>query len=110
MKADVDAWVKRCITCIRFRKIPQKQTAEAVIPVDAECWEEVMMDIEGPSQLSDKDGNKYCLTYACCTCHGVLLERTGTLNARQARRMFASCAFRSGRMPNLIRTDRGPEF
>ena len=34
-----------------------------VIPVDAECWQEVMVDLEGPSQPADKQGNKYSFTY-----------------------------------------------
>ena len=32
------------------------------------------------------------------------------INARESRRMFASCVMRSGRMPSLLRTGRGPEL
>ena len=38
---DVKQWVA-CFTGARFRKIPQKAPSEAVKPVDAECWKEVM--------------------------------------------------------------------
>ena len=110
MKEDVHKWVSTCITCIRFRKIPRKQPSEAVIPVDAECWEEVMIDVEGPSQPCDKEGCRYSLTYVCCLCHGVFLERTSVCNARELRRMFSCCVFRSGRLPTLLRSDRGPEM
>ena len=110
MKSDIATWVNECITCIRFRKIPQKQLSEAVISVDAECWEEVMVDLEGPSALLDKDGNRYSFTYVCCLCHGALIERAPVANGRHVRRMFAVCVFRSGRLPNLVRSDRGPEL
>lgn len=111
MKEDVTKWVDNCMTCIRFRKMPQKQPAEiGIIPVDAECWEEIMIDLEGPSQPSDKEGCRYTLTYVCCLCHGVLLEKTMTCNAREVRRMFACCIFRSGKIPSMLRSDRGPEM
>ena len=28
MRTDIEKWVNSCITCIRFRKIPQKQLSE----------------------------------------------------------------------------------
>ena len=80
MRADIEEWISKCITCVRFRKIPRKQLSEALIPVDVECWEEVMIDLEGPSQPLDKDGNRYGFTYACCLCHGVFLDRCKVAN------------------------------
>ena len=69
-----------------------------------------MIDLEGPSQPMDKDGNKYAMTYICCLCDGILLDRSRHCNATEARRMFASCMFRSGTLPTLLRSDRGPEL
>ena len=69
-----------------------------------------MVDLEGPSQPLDKDGNRYGFTYICCLCHAILLDRSPVANARECRRMFASCVLRSGRFPNLLRSDRGPEL
>jgi len=57
IKEDVDKWWNKCLTCLRFRKMPQKQETVAQIRADAECWEEVMIDLEGPSHPVDKDGN-----------------------------------------------------
>ena len=54
--------------------------------------------------------NRYNFTYVCCLCHGAFIDKSQQCNASEARRMFASCVFRSGRFPNLVRTDRGPEF
>ena len=53
--------------------------------------------------------SNYSFYYICCLCYGLLLDRSVVINARESRRMFASCAMRSGRMPSLLRTGRGLE-
>ena len=69
-----------------------------------------MVDLEGPWNPASKSGYQYTMTYICCLCHGVLLEHSTKCNAMEARRMFASCMFRSGTIPTLVRSDRGPEL
>ena len=81
-----------------------------MVPLDCEAWEEVMVDCEGPSNPPDKRGNKYTLTYVCCLCHAALFEPLEALGHPQVRRAFARCIFRSGTLPQMIRSDRGPEF
>ena len=110
MKSDVEGWVEDCLTCARFRKRPTKQDAVAVKPRDLECWQEVMIDMEGPSNPADKLGNKYVMTYICCLCHGVFLEPCRNLTGTEVRRAFGRCIFRSGTLPAMIRSDRGVEF
>ena len=110
MKADVHKWWNSCLTCLRFRKMPQKQEAVAVVPTNRDCWEEVMIDLEGPSNPADKSGCVYTMTYICCLCYGVLIEPGPRLKAREVRRMFACCVMRSGTLPSLLRSDRGPEL
>ena len=110
MKKDVQSWWESCLTCLRFRKMPQKQEAVPVVPTNRDCWEEVMIDLEGPSNPADKDGCKYTMTYICCLCHGILIESSARITARETRRMFASCIMRSGTLPTLVRSDRGPEL
>ena len=68
------------------------------------------MDLEGPSTPADKDGRRYTSTYVCCVCHGVFLEGLKMANALLLRRAFASSMFRAARIPDLTRTDQGPEF
>ena len=97
------------MTCIRFCKRPTKQDSVAVKPMDSDCWEEVMVDMEGPS-LADKAGNRYVLTYICTLCHGIICEPGRSLTHAEVRRMFARCVFRSGTIPKVIRSDRGVEF
>ena len=82
----------------------------AVKPTNYHPWEEVMIDCEGASQHPDAHGNQYTLTYYCYLCHGVLLQPMLHLSAREVRRAFARCLFRSGTIPKMLRSDRGPEF
>ncbi len=90
--------------------MPKKQEAVAVVPSDSDCWQVVMIDFEGPSNPADKSGNKYTMTYVCCLCYGLLIEPAERVNMQQARRCFAFCVFRSGTIPTMLRSDRGPEL
>ena len=99
MKSDVDKWVKSCGTCLRFRAVPQKIPTGPSVPADMECWQEVMIDLEGPNPM-DRAGNRYYMTYICCLCHGVFLAGMRTTEASEARRAFAICMFRSGTIPS----------
>jgi len=110
MKKDVDYWTERCMTCIRFRKRPTKQGMVPVKRTDIDCWQEVMVDCEGSSRPADIAGHVYTLTYMCLLCHGVLLEPMKNLTHSELRRAFARAIFRSGTLPCLLRSDRGPEF
>ena len=110
MKADCQTWSDKCLTCIQFRKMPQKQDMVPVIRTDRDCYEEVMIDLEGPSNPADKQGCKYTMTYICCLCYGILIEPGPRLTATETRRMFACCVMRSGTIPSLLRSDRGPEL
>ena len=98
------------MTCLRFRKVATKQESPDVVPVAYECWSWVMVDLEGPSTPADFDGCVYTMTYICCVCNGILIEKSSKCNAREARRMFASCIFRSGTIPSMVNSDRGSEF
>ena len=108
VEKDVSRWCQKCITCLRFRKVAEKAPSPEVKLITGECWEEVMIDLEGPWNPASKSGYQYTMTYICCLCHGVLLEHSTKCNAMEARRMFASCMFRSGTIPTLVRSDMGP--
>ena len=76
MNTDVETWCARCHTCQRFRKVAQRQEAPSVVPIEAECWERVMIDIEGPSTPADLDSCIYLMAYICQVYHGILSEKT----------------------------------
>ena len=65
MGEDINKWVDKCLTCLRFRRMAQKCPSPDVVPVAYECWEWVMVDLEGPSTLADKEGCIYTMTYLC---------------------------------------------
>ena len=86
MKNDVEQWWKDCLNCMQLRGVPRKQEQVAVVPTNRDCFQEVMIDIEGPSNPADKMGNKYVLTYICCLCYAILLEPLQKLNANKGSR------------------------
>eukprot|EP00969_Alexandrium_andersonii_P081774 3604813-Alexandrium_andersonii.AAC.1 len=93
MRKDVASWVETCLTCQRFRKRLTKQETLGVRRPDIDCWEEVMIDMEGPSTPAERDGNKHVLTYICRLRHGVLLEPCWGLKHSELRQAFARCLF-----------------
>ena len=110
MKTDVFTWYDECLTCIRFRKRPTRQDQVAVKPTSLHPWQEVMIDCEGSSRPPDAAGNTYVLSYFCCLTHAVLLEPMRSLTHTEVRRAFSRALVRSGTIPKLLRSDRGPEF
>ena len=110
MKTDVFTWYDECLTCLRFRKRPTRQDQVAVKPTSLHPWQEIMIDCEGSSRPPDAAGNTYVLSYFCCLTHGVLLEPMRSLTHSEVRRAFSRALFRSGTIPKLLRSDRGPEF
>ena len=50
------------------------------------------------------------MTYMCNFTGAILLEPAKHLKAQEIRRLFSKCMFRSGTLPVVVRTDRGPEF
>jgi hypothetical protein len=110
MGTDIAQRVSRCLTCLRYRKVHTKQVSPEVIPTEAEPWQDVMVDMEGPSNPPDRTGCIYIMTYIDTLSGGVLLDRSPRCNAAEVRRMLMSCIMRSGRFPTIIRSDRGSEF
>ena len=90
--------------------MPKKQEAMVVVPTNRDCWEEVMIDLEGPSEPVDKVECKYTMTYVCCLCRALLIESSAKCSAAESTRMLANCIVRSGTIPTLVRSDRGPEL
>ena len=109
MPGDVLKWIRSCGTCLRFRSVPQKVPSSPSLPASLECWQEVMIDLEGPNP-PDQMGNRYYMTYICCLCHAVLIAGMKDTSAAESRRAFATCLFRSGTLPTMVRSDQGPEF
>ena len=48
---------EHCLTCLKGRKKAAKTESVASKPTELQCWEEVMMDCEGPMLPADAHGN-----------------------------------------------------
>ena len=108
--ADVKLWCDRCWTCLKYRRRALKGPAKWIVTSTFCCWQEVMVDCEGPSTPADKNGCRYVLTYYCCVCTGVILEPFVELTHSCFRRSYMKAMMRSGTIPLIIRSDRGAEF
>jgi hypothetical protein len=110
MRQDVLLWCDRCWQCLQFRRRPDRAPAGNHVSYTQRPWQDVMIDCEGPSSPADiATGAKYVLTYRCTMCGGVKLEQLEKLEHNHFRRAFLRCVFKTGTIPETIRTDRGPE-
>ena len=65
-------------------KFLRNKKAVPVVPTSQDCWEAVMVDMEGPSDPADKAGRQYTMTHIRWLCHGPL---SGP-KAQHAKRKF----------------------
>ena len=68
------------------------------------------MSMEAPSPPAGPEGQKYVMTYMRLLRHAVYLEPCSGPTANEVRQAFSRCLFRSGTLPCMLRSDRGPEF
>ena len=110
MTKEIEVMVNECLTCAKGRKRPTKQESVSVKPTNLECWEEVMVDFEGPMLPADAAGNRYVLSYVDMVSHSVLFEPCRDLTRQEVRGAFSKLMFRSRTVPRVLRSDRGQEF
>ena len=110
MAADITQWCARCLACVQHRREPRKNPQVAVRATQYDPWQDVVVDMEGPVNPASADGHRYIMTYMCNFTGAILLEPAKHLKAQEIRRLFSKCMFRSGTLPVVVRTDRGPEF
>ena len=82
--------VSHSLTCAKGRKRPMKQETVNVKPTHLECWEEVMVDFEGPMLRDDGYGNRHVLTYVDMVSHSVMFEPCHDLTKQEVRKAFRS--------------------
>ena len=109
-KRDISLWVDRCWVCVQYRKKCTKVPASFIITTSFLPWQEVMVDIEGPSCPPDRAGHVYVLTYSDLLSGGSILEPITQLRHNDFRRAFSRALMRSGTFPVVCRSDRGSEM
>ena len=69
----------------------------------------MIVDVQGPYTVSE-DGHKYVLSYHCVALRTPKLEPFQSLKAAHFGRALATCILRARVVPDVVRTDRGPEM
>ena len=72
-------------------------------------WTDVIVDVQGPFTKSDS-GNQYVCSYHCTGLRVPVLEAFMGLQAGWFSRAFLKCVMRVRTIPDVVRTDRGPEM
>ena len=109
LSRDVPEWIDRCWACLQFRK-RVRAPRSFFVTTTRFPWQEVMVDIEGPSSPPDRDGYTYILTYLDLLTGHALLEPLVAIRHQNFRRAFCRAATRSGTFPAIVRSDRGTEI
>ena len=72
-------------------------------------WSDVYVDCTGPFTKGE-DGDMYILVYLCTMLGVAKLEPLRSLTAGRFSRALVNCILRSLIIPDVVRTDRGPEM
>ena len=72
-------------------------------------WADVIVDVQGPYTKAE-GGERYVLSYHCTALKVPRLEAFASLQAGHFSRALVSCVLRSRIIPDVARTDRGPEM
>ena len=97
MSKDLSQWVESLLDRLP-RKQPRRVEALPTKPTDCECWEEIVVDMEGPQLACRRRGAKHVMTYV-----RMFLRRRSRSLAR-TRRLGGAVSlfrrlFRSGTLP-----------
>ena len=111
---DVDRWCASCMTCMKFRSTrlstgPLKSMIGDESNVGKLPWQDVIIDCMGPFTRAE-GGEQYILSYTCTQLKVSKLESMKSLQAGYFSRALVRVPLRTGIMPDIVRSDRGPEM
>ena len=113
MHKDYVQWLFVCAVCSQYRSVGQMAPMRSVlasIPEMAKLpWADVIVDCQGPFTRSAA-GNSYTVSYHCTMLGVPKVEPFKTLTKAHFLVALMTCCMRARRIPNIIRTDRGPEM
>ena len=72
-------------------------------------WQDVIIDCCGPYTRAES-GEQYCLVYICTQLKVPMLEPFVSLQSGHFSRAFVKCVLRTRVIPDVVRSDRGPEM
>ena len=113
LAADTERYCAQCQTCVRFRSHAVMGPYRSALSDDRSSsvlpWSDVVIDVQGPFTRAE-GGEVYVLAYLCTKLKVPYLYALKTIQHGPMSRALSTCAFRSRRMPDILRSDRGPEF
>ena len=106
-------WINTCQVCQRFRSTgtlaPMRSTLAGIYGAMKLPWADVIVDCQGPLSLST-NGMRYIVSYHCTILGVPKLEPIKSLHKSEFLSGLVRCVLRARRIPDIFRTDRGPEM
>ena len=113
MNKDFNEWLNDCAVCQQYRTAgvvaPMRSTVASIPEVKKLPWTDVIIDCQGPFTKSAR-GNCYTVSYHCTFLGVCKVEPFERLRKADFLNALVACVMRARRMPNIVRTDRGPEM
>eukprot|EP00973_Karenia_brevis_P039572 5464001-Karenia_brevis.AAC.1 len=88
---------------------PMKSTLASIDEFTKHPWKDVIIDCQGPFTRSAL-GNCYTVSYHCTFLGVCKVEPFTRLRKEEFLRALVTCVMRARRIPDIVRTDRGPEI
>ena len=102
-----------CAVCHQHRSAgmmaPMRSTLGSLKDVMKLLWRDVIIDCQGPFTKSEQ-GNHYVVSYHCTFLGVCKVQPFPRLTKQEFLRAMVTCVMRSRRIPDIVRTDRGPEM
>ena len=113
MGPDCDKYYRSCQVCLKYRSHAVQGPYRSILADPSNLhvlpWQDVIIDIQGPFTKAG-GGEQYVLAYHCTKLKVPILVPLKTLTTANFSQALATALFRSRTVPDIIRTDRGPEM
>jgi len=113
MHRDFNMWINACAVCHQYRTLgqlaPMRSTLSSIPEIKKLPWADCIIDCQGPFTKSAK-GNCYTVSYHCTFLGVPKVEPFERLTKAHFLNALVACIMRARRVPNICRTDRGPEM
>ena len=113
MAQDVANWCKSC-ECTKYRgstlRPPQGVFLAKVDNMARLPWTDVQIDVQGPYTRSEGGEYQYILSYHCAILGIPKLVPMQKLQSGYFSRALVHCVMASRTIPEIVRSDRGPEM
>jgi hypothetical protein len=110
---EFNIWINACAVCRQFRSLGQMALTRSVLSTGHDFlrlpYSDVVVDCQGPFARSES-GKAHVASYCCAFLGAPKVEPTENLQAGSFSRALVACVLRARRVPDVVRTDRGPEF